>query len=227
MSAGSLSYNSEADASSSGSLVLQVAEIVEGMIIDGVLSPGGKLNENTLSRDLKVSRSTLREAIRQLEKMGLARVIPKRGVFVRQVSLREALNLFDIRAGLARVAGRLLAVRVTPDQEAILYGLHEKMISSWREADLSEYFISNYQFHQKLMGFSGNVRLAELDEMMSKELYLFRRRNLGNLSQLEMSIQEHEKILQGVSLHEQDKAGLAFERHIIAGKQRMLDALPE
>ncbi|OLO12383.1 hypothetical protein BTW10_02610 [Chromohalobacter japonicus] len=209
----------------SGSLVLQVAKKVEGMIVGDELLAGSKLNENSLSQRLEVSRSTLREAIRQLEKTGLVKIIPNRGVFVREVSLREALNLFDIRAGLARVAGRLAAARASCDQVGQLSQLHKEMVNSWKTGSLEPYYLLNQKFHELIMELTGNGRLAELDVIMSNELHLFRRKNLGNLAQLEISIHEHERILEGISSHDEGKAGLAFERHINAAKQRMLDSL--
>ncbi|OLO12751.1 hypothetical protein BTW10_02550 [Chromohalobacter japonicus] len=208
------------------SLVTMLAQQVETMIIDAVLPAGARINENALAQELGVGRSTLREAVRQLESNGLVTLVPNRGVFVRKVSLQEALHLFDCRAGLARAGGRLVAARATSEQAAHLSTLHDGMIKSCHSGDLDLYYSLNEEFHKSLMDCSGNARLAALDDVMSNELQLFRRKNLGNIAQLETSIQEHEKIIEGVLSHDQNKCAAAFERHIISAKQRMLETLP-
>lgn len=75
------------------SLVAAIAGRLENMIISGEIESGGKLNEYALAQQLHVSSSALREAVRLLEQLGLVTIQPNRGVFVRRVSLKEALDL--------------------------------------------------------------------------------------------------------------------------------------
>lgn len=207
------------------SLVAAIAERAERMIISGAIPSGSKLNENALAQQMQVSRGALREAVRLLEQSGLVTIQPNRGVFVRRVSLREALDLFDVRAGLAYTAGRLAAVRATDEQLAALERLHRGMTEIWQQRDVERYYDLNSRFHADIMTASGNERLMSLDEMMSNELHLFRRRNLGNSAQLELSLQEHGRILDALQARDASKAGRAFERHVIIGKERMLGTL--
>lgn len=207
------------------SLVSAIAGRVESMIISGEIQSGGKLNEYALAQQLQVGRGALREAVRLLEQSGLVTILPNRGVFVRRVSLKEALDLFDVRAGLAYTAGRLAAVRATDEQLAGLERLHHEMVAVWERRDIERYYDLNLTFHADIMAASGNDRLASLYEMMSNQLHLFRRRNLGHSAQLELSLQEHGKILEGLQGRDASKAGRAFERHVLIGKQRMLDTL--
>jgi DNA-binding GntR family transcriptional regulator len=208
------------------SLVAAIAGRLESMIIAGEIETGGKLNEYALAQQLQVSRSALREAVRLLEQLGLVTIQPNRGVFVRRVSLKEALDLFDVRAGLAYTAGRLAALRGSDEQIAALEKLHHDMVAAWERREIERYYDLNLSFHAAIMAMSGNERLASLYEMMSNQLHLFRRRNLGNSAQLELSLQEHGKILEGLQARDAAKAGRAFERHVLIGKQRMLDTLP-
>jgi DNA-binding GntR family transcriptional regulator len=208
------------------SLVAAIAGRLENMIISGEIESGGKLNEYALAQQLHVSRGALREAVRLLEQLGLVTIQPNRGVFVRRVSLKEALDLFDIRAGLAYTAGRLAALRASDEQLAALEKLHLDMVAAWERREIERYYDLNLGFHAEIMAMSGNERLASLYEMMSNQLHLFRRRNLGNSAQLELSLQEHGKILEALKGRDTAKAGRAFERHVLIGKQRMLDTLP-
>lgn len=207
------------------SLVSSIAERVEQMIVKGEIDIGGKLNELALSQQLQVSRSALREAIRLLEPSGLVTILPNRGVFVRRVSLEEALDIFDIRAGLVYVAGQLAARRASEQALKELEELHQGMIAAWEQRDFDRYYQINFNFHSAILRAAGNERLASAYDMMSNELHLFRRRNLGNSAQLELSIQEHAKILQALQARDELRAGRAFEKHVLIGKQRMIDTL--
>ncbi len=207
------------------SLVSSIAERVERMIVKGEIDIGGKLNELALSQQLQVSRSALREAIRLLEPSGLVTILPNRGVFVRRVSLEEALDIFDIRAGLVYVAGQLAARRASEHALKELEELHHGMIAAWEQRDFDRYYQINFNLHSAILRAAGNERLASLYDMMSNELHLFRRRNLGNSAQLELSIQEHAKILQALQARDELRAGRAFEKHVLIGKQRMIDTL--
>lgn len=207
------------------SLVGGLVALVRRLIIGGEVAAGSKLNEHALSQRLGVSRSALREAVRLLEPSGLIVIEPNRGVFVRRISLKEALDLFDVRAGLARTAGGLAAVRASQGQLDSLASIHANLIEAQQQSDFSAYYDRNLQFHAELFAATGNERLGTLDEMMSGELQLFRRRNLGNAGQLNASVAEHRRILDAIAARDPARAARAFERHVITGRQRMLDTL--
>src|SRR3546814_21056756 len=89
---------------------------LEGMIVSGELSGGDRLNETVLAERFGVSRGPVREACRGLERSGLIRFVANRGVFVREMNVKEALALFDVRAALFALAGTTLAPRLAAAQ---------------------------------------------------------------------------------------------------------------
>ncbi|HEU5176090.1 MAG TPA: GntR family transcriptional regulator, partial [Burkholderiales bacterium] len=91
------------------SLTSLVQREIERRILAGELTPGAKLNEAELAAALGVSRGPLREAFRALAQAGLVHTEKNRGVFVRQVSLEEANEIFEVRAALEREIGALAA----------------------------------------------------------------------------------------------------------------------
>lgn len=209
------------------SLVDVLTDRIQDMITSGVLVPGKKLNEHAISQKLEVSRGALREAVRLLERAGLLTIQPNKGVFVRSVSVKEALDLFDVRAGLGLIAGRLGAMRADEAQIDALDALHSAMTEAFGASDFSRYFDCNTEFHQLIFKTTRNETLAQLDKMISAELHLFRRRNLGSPAQLKMSLAEHEAICRAFRERDAAKAAEAMERHVLAGRERMLDQLPE
>src|SRR3546814_3316555 len=100
---------------------------LEGMIVSGELSGGDRLNETVLAERFGVSRGPVREACRGLERSGLIRFVANRGVFVREMNVKEALELFDVRAALFALAGKTLAPRLADAQVQRLAALIGEM----------------------------------------------------------------------------------------------------
>jgi DNA-binding GntR family transcriptional regulator len=204
-----------------------ICQRVVAMIASRDLSPGGKLNELALSSDLGVSRNVLREAVRLLERSGLVRIEPNRGVFVRELGIKGVLDLFDVRAGLARVAGQLAALRASQEQRERLEELHSQMALEKDRGRSDEYFALNSLLHTMIFELSGNRRLASLEEMISTEMYLFRRQNLLRTKQLQASHNEHSKVVEAIVSQDGAKAAAAFEKHIRGGRQAFLDMISQ
>lgn len=91
----------------------QVLEALRRAIVSGQLAPGQRLTERALIEMLAVSRTVIREALRQLEAEGLIEIIPNKGPVVRQLSAAEAKDLYRIRAVLEGLAARLFAENAT------------------------------------------------------------------------------------------------------------------
>lgn len=207
------------------SLTTVVRERIERMILSGELPAGERLNENALAAKLNVSRGPVREATWSLEQAGLVTIVRNRGVFVRKVSLEEALHLYDVRSGLARVAGRLLASRVTTEQVSQLTALYDSLERAREARDQAAYNEGNRDFHAKLLECTGNDRLISYHETTEKELQLFVRRGVLGPARLRVSNQEHRQILDAIAQGDDERAATAFERHILNGKRRMLESL--
>lgn len=206
-------------------LVTIIDARLRAMLADGALTAGAKLNENALAQQMQVSRSALREAVRRLEQSALVTIIPNRGVFVRQLTLPEMFDLFDVHAGLARSAGRLVASRIGADQRQILEQRHDAMVQALADGAIEQYRQLNGRFHRDLFSFTGNPRLSALHEMIATELQLSRRHNLGTLHQLRCSVLEHGRILEGVRAGDETRTARAFEQHVLNGKRRMLETV--
>lgn len=212
-------------ASRKSALADRVEAHVERLILDEVLAPGQRLNENALATELGISRAPVREACRRLEQRGLVRIVLNAGVFVRSVSLREALDVYDIRAGLARVAGQSLARRASAEQVADLWRRHEAMGEAAERFDTKAFHALNLDFHERLMACAENERLCTLYGELSKELHLFRYRSIMPPGTLRISQAEHRRILEAVQARDEAAAGRAFEQHVQRGKQRFLETV--
>ena len=209
----------------SSSLSALVQGELERMILAGELPPGAKLTEMTLAARLGVSRGPLREAFRMLEEAGLVRTETNRGVFVRDIPLDEAVEIFDLRAAMDELVGRQLARRIDPAELAEVRALVDAMERAVAAGDTRGYHLLNLQFHDRLVELAGNRKLSAIYRKLIKELSLFRRMNLAHLAEgglLPVSAGEHRGIVAAIAAGDAEAAGRAMFDHAMESKQRMI-----
>lgn len=208
-----------------GPLTLRVQAAIENMIMNGELRGGDRVNEIALSEKFGTSRGPLREACRALAQEGLLVAIPNRGVFVRELDLREALEVYDIRSALDELMGRLIAEQATETQIATLFELVDKMDRAAATRDLESYYPTNLEFHNALLAFANNRRLERLYRSLIKELHLFRRKGLLQSGSMRISNEEHRQIVEAIASRDPILAGVSMKSHVLAAKQRLLAAM--
>lgn len=207
------------------SLTTRIRECIERKILTGEVKAGERINENALSAELEVSRGPIREVTRQLAEAGLLTIIRNRGAFVRKMSLEDVLHIYDVRAGLARVAGRLAAIRATEEQMGELRTLWQDMEDIRSRKSTKDYYTLNRAFHAKIFSISNNPRLIEIEAATEREASLYLRRGVFGTVRLGISNKQHGHILEAIEERDELAAARAFENHIITGKRRMLDSL--
>jgi phosphonate utilization transcriptional regulator len=209
------------------SLATAAQQAIERMILDGEIAPGAKLTEAWLSERLGVSRGPIREAFRRLEEAGLVRQERNRGVFVRDIPHEEAAEIYDLRAAMDELVGRRLAESITPPQMKTMRAIVDRMEQAVRANDRDEYHMLNLQFHDRLVEFAGNRKMATIYGKLVKELSLFRRRNLIDAAVLPHSAAEHRAILKSIGSGDPEQAGRAMYAHVMESKHRALDGDPQ
>ncbi len=207
------------------SLFIMVRDQLEEMILSGEVEVGARLTESTLAARFGVSRGPIREALLLLAEAGLVKTVHNRGVFVREVSLEDVLQIYDVRAGLARSAGRIVAMRATSELLGRLRDLWDRMEAAREAQDVRLYHSLNTDFHIAIVEGTGNQRLIDCYQMTERELKLFTRRGVGGPSRADRSNREHLEIFNCIADGDERGAAEAFENHTLAGKQRMLDSL--
>ena len=212
----------------SHSLTTLVLRELERRILSGELAPGDKLNEETVAARFHVSRGPVREAFRALESGGLVRIEKNRGVFVRQVSLAEADEIYEVRAGLDELIGRLLASRIQPGQITQLRDLLKKMQAAARARSVEQYYPLNVQFHDMLAEFTGNGTLLAHYRRLVNELHLYRRETLARgADSFPISTREHTAIVDALARRDGEAAGKLMYEHAMESRDRLHAALKE
>jgi phosphonate utilization transcriptional regulator len=210
----------------SESLTTLVQRELERRILAGELGPGEKLNEEFIAAKLNVSRGPVREAFRALESTGLVRTEKNRGVFVREVSVAEADEIYEVRAGLDDLIGRLLAERIQPAQLAELRDLLKKMQQAARARSVTGYFLLNVRFHDRLAEFTGNRSLVAHYRRVVNELHLYRRETLARgANSFPISTREHAEIVEAIARRDGARAGKLMYDHAMESRDRLHAAL--
>lgn len=220
-----MSGESVSKAGNGESLTNRVQTAIEKMIMNGELRGGDRVNEIALSEKFGTSRGPLREACRALAQEGLLVAIPNRGVFVRELDLREAIEVYDIRSALDELMGRLIAERASDDQVAALFELVDEMDRAAAGRDLERYYPTNLEFHNRLLDYANNQRLERLYKSLIKELHLFRRKGLLQSGSMRISNEEHRQIVEAIAARDPIAAGVTMKSHVLAAKHRLLAAV--
>lgn len=206
----------------SSSLTNVVQQEIERAILVGEYAPGSKLIEATLADKLGVSRGPVREAFRMLEEAGLVRTEKNRGVFVRDIPIDEAVEIFDLRAAMDELVGRQLATNITPAQLKEIKGLVDLMEKTVKAGDTYNYHLQNLKFHDRLVEMAGNRKLTAIYRKLIKELSLFRRLNLADGWLMPISANEHRQIVKAIASGDADAAGRAMSDHVMESKDRTI-----
>lgn len=143
------------------SMTENVHQYIKEQIIYGGIPPGELLNESTLAAQLEVSKTPVREALNGLRHEGLVEVIPYKGYFVKNLSLKEIRDLFEIRIVLESKAAELATIRATNQQISILKELASKRLDYNLENSKKNFLQINANFHIFIGEMTGNKKILD------------------------------------------------------------------
>lgn len=204
-------------------VAVELQDLIKELVFSRKLSAGDRINEKVLAARLGISRGPIREAIQALRQEGLVEVIPNRGAFLRTLTLKEVLDLYDVRAGLAHAAGRLIVWRISDQQLKALFEMHENMVRAIAENAPLEFFRHNLHFHELLFKATKNRALQEMVSGIEKRLMLYLHREATQARLLADSNEQHHEILIHIAKGDPEGTANAFMQHVLFGKQRLVD----
>lgn len=140
---------------------------LRGRLLSGEIRPGGRLVEQELAEEMGISRTPVREALTRLSGEGLLVGVPNVGTFVKQFSVKEVRELFEIREVLEGLAYRKASERMSMDQRGELEELARKTDERRREGHWAETFRTDEDFHGYIIGNCGNDSLVKELEKFS------------------------------------------------------------
>ncbi len=204
-----------------------VFESLREAIIQGRLKPGERLMEIQLADEMGVSRTPIREAIRKLELEGFVVMVPRKGAYVAGISVKDIVDVFEVRAALEALAAGLAAERITPDEleelERSLVVISE--VSS--KEDIDAIVETDTSFHELIYRASRNERLFQIVIHLKEQIQRFRTTSLSQPGRSKDALEEHRKMVEAISDRNIELAQALAREHIENAEQSMLNALRE
>lgn len=198
-----------------GELRLQLAD----EIVRGALLPGSPLDETELAARFKVSRTPVREAIRQLAASGLVEARPHRGAVVARPDEERLYGMFEAMGELEALCAGLAAERMTPADRKAMQEAHEKLRLLIQVGDPQEHHEANEAFHATIYTGAHNSYLADLTLATRTRVQPFRRAQFRNLGRLAKSYAEHDQVVVAIMRGDRTIAAMAMRAHILTVRE--------
>lgn len=194
----------------------QVVRLIREDILNGALMPGQRLVESTLCEAYGVSRTVIREALRQLEAEHLIQVRPNLGPVVTVLTESEIRAIYVVRASIEALAGKLFAMHATPAQCRELVRLRDRLDKEYRRGDVDSREEIKADFYRQLGNGTGNEVLTEYLRGIHARIAIFRRYAFVDPARIEPSIAELEAIINAAAIdRDPEAASAACEHHIL------------
>lgn len=195
----------------------QVSGILRQAIADTRFKPGQRLVERELTEMLGVSRTSVREALRELAAEGLVRSIPNKGMVVAGLTQREVANLYELRSALEGLAGRLFVERATDAQVKELRAAYERIAAG--VAAKRDVLEAKDEFYSVLFAGADNDELRAVVEGLHTRVRRMRAISLAQPGRSTQTLREIRAIVRAIERRDAAAAAAACSRHVeLAGK---------
>lgn len=195
----------------------QVYNSIREKIVLGELKPGDSLFEAKIARDLNISRSPVREAVRALEKEGLLVIDEKSRITVYKPTMKDFEDIYECRIVLESLAARLTTMRATSKEiEEIEKTVVDpkEYLEGDREKDRKALIAANGRFHDLIIKYSQNRRLKKQLRDLNSLSHYYRVLNFQGDNREWIVYNEHQEILTQLKLRDEEKASLMMKKHL-------------
>ncbi|WP_251424903.1 GntR family transcriptional regulator [Veillonella agrestimuris] len=204
-----------------------VVETLRQAIQNGTLQPGERLMEIPLAEELGVSRTPIREAIRKLELEGFVIMVPRRGAYVANITLKDITQVFELRSALEELAAGLAAERITEEEIETLERMLVEIGEHMENKDIDRVVAADVAFHEVLYKASRNDRLVEIVHNLREQTYRFRSFSMNQPGRLRKTWEEHRLLVEAIASHNESQARKLARMHMEHSEQTLLKGMEE
>ena len=208
----------------SESLCEQAYKYIFEQITKYHFKPNDPIIENEIGKELCISRTPLREALRRLEADGLVYKIRNRGTYVRSFSSEDIVEICEIRSVFELYSLRRCVERVTDEE---LIALRDELTSLANDAPADSYYNCDIKLHKLIMNFCMNSRMLSILNTLNLQLELFRRVSASTPHRLEKSKDEHLQIISALMSRDYDRAHALLTLHLENVKDSTIKAFQQ
>jgi len=203
----------------------QVYQIIKDAICSGQYEPGSWLQEKELASQLCVSRSPVREALRQLSVDGLTVEIPNKGVFVKEITAKDIGDVFAMRVLLENYAIEHLRKPISADDKKQLHKYLNNLETAHRNDDLRLYITLDTELHELIIKLCYNDLLESLYEKVYSMIQQFRIYSLVSKIRFDESVDEHRGLIECILEGKTKEAIGINKRHLKLARDKILEYL--
>jgi len=191
----------------------KVYRVLKTGIIEGDFKPGEKILEVKISKQLGVSRTPIREALRRLVAEGFVTISPNQGAVVNKASIEDIEDILQIRSVLDGLAARLTVKVITEEEIGELENCIKYMEYHFNKNDALAFLKMDAEFHELIYEICGNRRLMNIHGNLSNIFHGFRVRALIVSDKLHIFLEEHKKVVEAIKMRNSLKAEMLSRRH--------------
>lgn len=196
---------------------------IKGRLLSGTYAPGSLLSERQLARDLGMSKTPVKTALERLEGEGYITVSPQQGILVRELSIREIVDQYEIRTALETYVLKTIAGRLSLAQVDSVRANLKAHAQLRKRPDVAAAVAVDATFHTQFVEFLGNQEIARVFTQLRDRMQRIVTRVFNLSSQrIESSHEEHCAIAQAVIDGHGDTAANLIAEHLERGKQLIL-----
>lgn len=204
----------ESDSTDKSSLRERVFQTIRQSILEGKYKPGDTLRESAIANELKVSRTPVREAIRQLQLEGLVRSIPNKETVVCGITEEDVHDIFLVRDKLEGVAGRLAAERITQEELEKMEEIIELTEFYASKGDLSRLESLDHTFHDAIYNATKSKIIKHVLSDFHSYIQQVRKKSMATPGRVNYLIEEHRGIYEAIKNRDGDKAEELINAHL-------------
>ena len=196
------------------SLTESIVEVMRERILKGEYKIGEKIKETHVADELRVSRTPIRKAFKQLEEEGLVEYIPNRGCFAKGFTKRDIEDIYAIRKALEELTTEWAVSRITDEDIANMKAKCDKMQGFVDKGDSAHVLSVNKEFHEIIYGATGSRFMSQVLRSYKEYIEQTTRPIFYEKKFLQQIVDEHRAIVAGFEQHDKDEAVEAMSRHM-------------
>jgi DNA-binding GntR family transcriptional regulator len=204
-----------------------VFDELKNRILFARLSPGVKISDNEVARELGISRTPVREALVRLAGHGLVEELPNRGFKVRVLSIREIEDLYIMREALEVLAVRLAVPNMDSEKKRILRQLLKNYVPIVNTQDFVKHIQLDHKFHYQIVSYSNNAVLTQTFRSLQDQIRIVRYYEHLRSTSYQKVYNDHQQIFDFMVRGETAKAKSAMSRHILQAMKNILKFLKD
>jgi len=200
----------------------KVYRVLKTEIVKGAIKPGTKLLEGKIAEQMGISRTPVREALRELAAEGFLKMNPNQGMIVNNASIEDVQNVLQIRGVLEGLAARLTATLISKEETKKLDSYIKQMEKFTGRNDSLAFSDIDAKFHELIVNSCGNKQLIQIRKNISEQVNRYRIKSLNVPGRLKYSLKEHQEIAEALKIKDSKRADILSKKHIESALENFL-----